>query len=195
MKWEAPAFNQSRILRIDLNQERRDEQARLYAQNCRRLFWLGILLISSLALVIATRQIVQKRAQLLRVQRQVEDSDKRLQSLQKVNNELDTKQSRWTQLLQSQQRRGAWRDTLTTLAEAMPPSMYADQIHAEEKAPKMHISVQGAAEAIEAVKQCVYVLTKAPQISRVRLTETAANRALGPGGINYKIEADMDLPQ
>jgi Tfp pilus assembly protein PilN len=195
MKWEAPGLDQSRILRIDLNQERREEQSRLYAQNCRRLVWLSIALLGSLTLVAVTGQIAQKRAQLRRVQRQVEGMDKRLQSLQQANGKLETEQIRWTQLQQSQQRRQLWRDTLTTLAEAMPPSMYADQIHAEDRGAQIHISAQGAAESIASVKQCVYVLAKSPLLSNVRLTETAANRALGSGGINYKIEADMDMPK
>lgn len=185
---ESGILDRDTLPRIDLSAERRAERRGVLVRSRRDALLLGVLLCGTpLLLGPLTQQVLGLRAQLGRAEREAAAQEKQLQSVVQASAETEAQMSRWSRFVQSRGRRETWRDILPALAARTPEAVYLEQVQIDEKSKSVRILLQGAAESVTALGAFTGALGRTPLFSEVSLTETAAERKMGPRGIRFQV--------
>ncbi len=180
--------------RVDLHQERRGERLAALVRARQDIVILAGLVLFAVAVLLPTsQQALEARRRLAEVGREGDATHQRLQAIQRDAARLDQQLARWSRYGQSQERRRAWTAVMSALSGLTPATVVYDRVQVDRKDLKTQALLNGQAESMQALRQCVDSLSRFPLFRNVRLAEATESPTL-EGGLRFKITAEVGIP-
>lgn len=173
---------------VDLNRERREERRGTLRRSHRHM--AAFLVTGALTVMVPlplTLQALALRGECRKAERQAAGVRQRLQSVTTVSGAMDSKITRWQQLLHSQQARHAWEVTLPAFAACLPADVSLEQVQIFDKGDGAQIQLQGSAGTMGDLRTFTAALARSSVFAKLHLDETTVNS----GSVTFRIAGSL----
>ena len=195
VNWQIVGRDSEEIPRIDIDRDRRDAQKKIYTASRRTsLVLCGVLLFAATVSTPVTTDFFQQRRELSEVTHMRGAMDHRVKGLSSLSTSLDADQAAWRQHHSRDAQRHGWGDLLYSIAAAVPPTVYLDDLQIQGRVSGSPIVLQAETQNMSSIRPFVDTLSQSPQIMGPRLTETNGDPTDKQLPIRFRLDMAGQMP-
>lgn len=194
-RWRVVGEDKNEIPRIDIDSARRESQWQVYAGSRKLAAILAAILVFagtvSTSLTIA---FLHQRHELLDVLREKRTLEKRVSIMTATSTSLVDDQNAWRTQTERYAERHGWGDLVYSIAAAVPPNVYLDDVEVSGRTADSPIHLTGSGESVSDAREFAERLALSPVIADPVLTETSSDKTGASDRVMFTMVASGQTP-